>query len=181
MGRRLIVVALALGFSLPAAAAVVSVASSGPAVGGFAIRHTVHLAATPQKVYEAIIHPEKWWDPEHTYTNNSGNLTLDAKAGGCFCERGPDGLSVQHLVVVMTMPGKALTLRGAMGPFQSQGVDGALSWVLKPAGTQTDLTLTYTLGGYLPLPGGFEAMAKAADGMFASQVAHLQKFIDGGG
>jgi uncharacterized protein YndB with AHSA1/START domain len=141
------------------------------------VRYTVHLAATPQKAYEAIIHPEKWWDSEHTFTNNSGNLSLDPRAGGCFCERGPDGVSIQHLVVVNTMPGKTLVLRGALGPFQGQGVDGALSWVLKPAGTETDLTVTYTLGGYLTLPGGFEAWAKAADGVIGSQVAHLQKFM----
>ncbi len=64
------------------------------------------------------------------------------------------------------------------GPFQGQAVEGALSWVLTPSGTQTDLTLTYNLGGYLSLEGGFEKMAPAVDAVFASQVAHLQKFVE---
>jgi uncharacterized protein YndB with AHSA1/START domain len=163
----------ALGVSLPAAAAVMAAGENG-----FTVRETVHIAASPSQVYDAIIHPEKWWNAEHTFSNNAANLTLDARAGGCFCEKSPDGRSFQHLVVVMASPGKALTLRGALGPFQSQGVDGALSWVLTPAGNQTDLVLTYNLGGYLSLPGGFDKWSKGADSMLAEQVARLQKFVE---
>jgi uncharacterized protein YndB with AHSA1/START domain len=162
-----------LAFSLPAVAAVVAAAENGCTV-----RETVHIAASPAQVYEAIIHPEKWWNAEHTLSGNAANLTLDARAGGCFCEKSPDGRSIQHLVVVMASPGKALNLRGAMGPFQSQGVDGALSWVLTPSGNQTDLVLTYNLGGYLALPGGFDKWSKAADAMLGDQVGRLQKFVE---
>ncbi len=158
---------------LCAAAAVVSVAPNG-----CSLRQKVHIAAPPREVYEALIHPAKWWNHKHTFSNDAANLTLDARAGGCFCEKLPGGGSVQHMVVVAVFPGKSLTLRGALGPFQSQGVDGALSWVLTPAGNETDLTVTYTLGGYLTLPGGFEQWARSADEMIASQVALLQKHIE---
>jgi uncharacterized protein YndB with AHSA1/START domain len=162
-----------LGLCLPAAATVVSVAANGCTV-----RQTVHLAASPQQVYDALIDPAKWWDPEHTFSNDATNLTLDARAGGCFCEKLAGGGSAQHMTVVLASPGKALTLRGALGPFQGQAVQGALSWVLTPAGTQTDLTMTFTLGGYLTLAGGFEKSATLADAVFASQLARLQKFIN---
>jgi uncharacterized protein YndB with AHSA1/START domain len=162
-----------LGLCLPAVATVVSVATNGCTV-----RQTVHLAASPQQVYDALIEPAKWWSPEHTFSNDSTNLTLDARAGGCFCEKLPGGGSAEHMTVVFASPGKALTLRGALGPFQGQAVEGALSWVLTPAGTQTDLTMTFTLGGYLTLAGGFEKWATLADTVFTVQVARLQKFVN---
>jgi uncharacterized protein YndB with AHSA1/START domain len=165
---------LGVGLCLPVAAAVVSVAPNGCTV-----RQTAHLAASPQQVYDALIVPAKWWNPEHSFSRDSANFTLDARAGGCFCEKLPGGGSAEHMTVVFAAPGKALTLRGTLGPFQGQAVEGALSWVLTPAGTQTDLTLTYSLGGYLTLDGGFEKWAPLIDGVFASQMARLQKFVEG--
>jgi hypothetical protein len=43
-----------------------------------------------------------------------------------------DGGSVEHLQVVYAAPGQGLRLRGALGPLQTEGVDGTLSWALKP-------------------------------------------------
>jgi uncharacterized protein YndB with AHSA1/START domain len=114
---------LGVGLCLPAAAAVVSVAPNGCTV-----RQTVHLAASPQQVYDALIVPAKWWSPEHSFSRDSANFTLDARAGGCFCEKLPGGGSAEHMTVVFAAPGKALTLRGTLGPFQGQAVEGALSW-----------------------------------------------------
>lgn len=168
-------VLFALGAAVPAAAEVVSSADNG-----CLIRQTVHLAAAPQQVYDAIIQPGKWWNPEHTFSGSAANLTLDARAGGCFCEKLPDGGSTQHMQVVLAVPGKTLMLRGALGPFQGQGVAGALTWKMVAAGSGsgTDLTLTYILGGYLTLPGGFADWSKRADAMLATQVARLQKFVE---
>ena len=164
---------LALGATFPAAAEVVSAAANG-----CLIRQTLHLAASPQQVYEALIQPAKWWSSEHTFSGSATNLTLDARAGGCFCEKLPDGGSMQHLVVVLAAPGKTLVLRGAMGPFQGQGVAGALTLKMAAAPEGgTDLTLTYALGGYLSLPGGFAEWSKRADAMFATQIASLQNFF----
>ena len=50
------------------------------------------------------------------------------------------------------------------------------SW---PGGAAGDVIMvTFTLGGYLTLAGGFEKWATLADGVFASQVARLQKFVN---
>jgi hypothetical protein len=83
-----------------------------------------------------------------------------------------------HLTVVYVEPGKVLRLRGALGPFQALGVEGAMSWVLKPAGDGTDLLLTYTLGGYQK--DGFEQWSKAVDGVLTQQVARLQRLVETG-
>ena len=95
------VVALAL-FTSAANAAVVD---STPT--GFEIAQTVHIAAPPDAVYAALIVPAKWWNSEHTFSGNAGNLRLEAKGGGCFCESWPDG-SVQHATVVDADEGRVL-------------------------------------------------------------------------
>jgi hypothetical protein len=160
--------------AVPALAAVTAVTDNGCSV-----REAVHIAAAPGAVYAMLIQPAKWWNAEHTFSRDAANLTLDTRAGGCFCEKLPGGGSVSHLTVVMVSPGKALTLRGALGPFQGQGVDGALSWVLTPAGNQTDLVVTYNLGGYLIMPGGFPQWSKAIDAMLGEQVARLRQAVEG--
>jgi uncharacterized protein YndB with AHSA1/START domain len=170
MNDRITCACVLLLFGSAAHAAVVSATATG-----FAVRETVHLAQPAASVYDLIIHPARWWGSEHTVSNSAANLTLDARAGGCFCETLPNGGSVQHLLVIMAAPGKGLTLRGALGPFQGQGVDGALTWTLTSVGEETDVTLTYVMGGYLTLPGGFEQWAKNADGMLAGQVESLSK------
>jgi uncharacterized protein YndB with AHSA1/START domain len=156
-----------------AAAEVVAVAANG-----FTVRERVHIGASPQKVYAALIRPADWWPSDHTFSGSAANLSLDARAGGCFCELLPDGGSVQHQVVVLAAPGKKLVLRGPLGPFQALGVDGASSWVLSGAGDGTDLTLTNTLGGFNPE--GFGDWSKAADGMLAGTVQGLKRFLETG-
>ncbi|HEX3810998.1 MAG TPA: SRPBCC domain-containing protein [Rhizomicrobium sp.] len=165
-----IMVAGALIFASHANAAVVD---STPA--GFSLQETAHIAATPDEVYDALVHPAKWWNSQHTFSQNAANLTLDARGGGCFCENWNGG-SVQHGVVVDAEPGKILRLRGPLGPFQGQGVDGALTFTLKAADGGTDLTLDNTIGGYMK--GGFGQWPQAADGMLSDMVAHLKTYAE---
>ena len=83
------------------------------------------------------------------FSRDAANLSMELRAGGCFCERLKDGRSVQHLQVVYAAPGEGLRLRGALGPLQMEGVDGTLSWTLKPAEGGTSLTQSYVVGGYI--------------------------------
>jgi uncharacterized protein YndB with AHSA1/START domain len=145
---------------------------------GFAVEERVHIAATPEKVYAALIQPAKWWNSQHTFSQNAANLTLDPKAGGCLCESLPNGGSVQHLVVVFASPGDTLRFRGAMGPFQGEGVDGALTFTLKARDGGTDLVLDNNVGGYFR--GGFGKISGAADEMLTDLVAHLKAYAETG-
>jgi len=157
--------------ALPANATVSDIASNG-----FTLRIETHIAAAPDKVYAALIKPERWWASDHTFSGKAENLHLDPKAGGCWCETLPDGGSVAHLFVVYAAPGKALRLRGALGPFQGLGVEGALTWSLQPGGDGTDLTVTYVAGGYNK--DGFEQLSKAADGVLTTQAGRLKKLLE---
>lgn len=145
---------------------------------GFAIEETVHIAAAPDKVYAALVHPEHWWNSQHTFSQNAKNLSLDAKAGGCLCETLANGGSVQHLAVAAVMPGKMIVFRGAMGPFQGQGVDGAMTITLTAKDGGTDLVLDNNVGGFVK--GGMGKWPQAADGMLADLVQHLKYYAENG-
>ena len=118
----------------------------------------------------------RWWSPSHTFSRDAANLSLELRAGGCFCERLKDGGSVQHLQVVYAAPGEGLRLRGALGPLQVEGVDGTLSWTLKPAEGGTSLTQSYVVGGYIR--SGMEQWAPKVDRVLEEQLQRLKSFVE---
>ena len=164
---------LAASAATPAVAAVVD---SGPA--GFLVRHEAGIAAPPARVWDALVDVARWWSPDHTWSGDAANLSLDPAPGGCFCEKLPAGGGVRHLTVVYAAPRSLLRLTGALGPLQGAGVAGSLTFALKatPAGTQ--LTLDYSVGGYWP--GGLATMAEPVDGMLGAQFARLKALVETG-
>jgi hypothetical protein len=148
------------------------------ATNGFEVRETAHTAAAADKVYAALLLPARWWNSEHTFSGSAANLVLDARAGGCWCESLPGGGSVEHLRVVYVAPGKALRLRGALGPLQGMGVDGAMTWSVKSVADGTDISLTYVIGGYAK--DGFEQISKGVDEVLGEQIGRLKALVDGG-
>ena len=164
---------VAMATSLPVSAAIEDEASNG-----FTIVETADIAAPADHVYEAVLTPARWWSSEHTYSQNAANLTLDARAGGCWCEMLPGGGSVQHMTVVNVIPGKLLRLRGALGPLQGLAVDGAMTFNLHALGSSTQLMLTYTVGGYAKE--GFGEPAKAVNFVLGQQTDRLKRFIETG-
>jgi uncharacterized protein YndB with AHSA1/START domain len=147
----------------------------GVSANGFEVREQLHMELPADKVYEAILSPARWWSSEHTYSGNAANMTLDPRAGGCWCEKLENGGSVQHLQVIYVSPGHALRLRGALGPLQAMAVDGAMTWTLKNTPKGTDITLTYAVGGYSK--DGFAALSTAVDQVLADQVARLRNSL----
>lgn len=146
---------------------------------GFSLQESEHIAAPPDKVFAELIQPSKWWSSAHTFSGDAKNLTLDAKAGGCWCETVPGGGGVLHMTVVAVLPGKLLRLRGALGPFQSTGMDGAMNFVLAPdKDGGTSLQLVYNLGGYAW--GGYQHLPESADGVLGLQVFRLKQLIETG-
>src|SRR3954469_13840840 len=86
----------------------------GAGTSGFEVREKVHIAAEPGTVYAAGLAPKRWWDPKHTYSRDPNRVTLEARAGGCWCESLPGGGSVEHLEITYLAPGKAIRFRGAV-------------------------------------------------------------------
>lgn len=164
---------VAAAWSLPVYAAV-----EDEAANGFTVSETADIEASPDRVYQAVLAPARWWSSEHTYSHDAANLALDARAGGCWCETLPGGGSVQHLVVVNVIPDKLLRLRGALGPLQGMAVDGAMTYSLHAVNDRTQLTLTYAVAGYSKQ--GFAELAKAVDSVLDEQTVRLARFIETG-
>ena len=150
---------------------------SGVSASGFRSVHTVEVAAAPKQVWDTLLQPARWWDPSHTYSGKATNLTLEPKAGGCFCETLKDG-EVQHLTVSHIRWPQRLTLTGALGPLASEGVAGNMVVTVAPSGQGTKLTLSYAVGGWSSMP--FEKLAPAVDGVLGVQVGRLKRFAETG-
>lgn len=170
-----------VGFAIAVALVIpqnVCAAVNDSGANGFSVTEKVHIAAAPDKVYAELTQPADWWSSKHTFSKDAANLSLDANAGGCWCEKLPDGGSVQHLTVFFADPNKALVLRGALGPLQGLGVEGGLTIELTAAGDGTDLTATYNIGGYLK--DGLASWAPPVDGVLNEQFTRLKSYIETG-
>lgn len=146
---------------------------------GFVVRHSVEVDVVPAGVWARLVSPASWWNSEHTFSGDAANLTLDARAGGCFCEVLParDGANeprggVEHMRVVYVEADRALRMSGGLGPLQSEGVGAALTMTLKPLdGGGTRVVWEYVVGGYLRYKTG--QIAPAVDKVLGEQMARF--------
>ncbi len=168
---------LAAALCLLPTAAPAEVVQTAP--NGFLVRHEATITAPPMVIYDTIVEQVgRWWSPDHTFSGDAANLTLDARPGGCFCERLPAGGGVEHMRVVYAAPGQGLRLTGALGPLQDNGLAGSLTLELLPSPGGTQVVLTYSVGGFME--DGFEAIAPAVDGVLGEQLKRLELFIETG-
>jgi uncharacterized protein YndB with AHSA1/START domain len=111
------------------------------------IEHRFEIAVPVAEAWRALLHPEQWWPPDHTWSGKAENLRLVPIAGGCFCERWDSG-SAEHARVVMISNERLLRLRGSLGPLQEMAVAGVLSVALTPdENGATRAVVTYRIGG----------------------------------
>lgn len=110
------------------------------------IEHRFTIAAPAAKVWETLLHPERWWPADHTWSGKRENLGIDARVGGCFCERWEDS-GVEHGRVVMLMPGKLLRLDAALGPLQELAISGVINVALEEKDGSTTMVVTHRVSG----------------------------------
>jgi hypothetical protein len=167
---RFLVLIAAMALSTPATAEVVSASSTG-----FEVRETVPLVVPPAAAYAAFTNIGAWWDPQHTYSGDSANLSLALAPGGCFCERIPKtGGGIEHLRVAFIEPGKRIVLTGALGPLLFEAVNGVLDVEVKTIAGGSQLTLDYKASGFAK--GGADKLAAAVDEVLAVQMKRLRTF-----
>lgn len=154
--------------SLPAAAHGEVVAAGA---GGFHLKLERTLAATPEATWQALLAIGTWWDDEHTYSGKAANMTLEPRAGGCFCER-YDGGEIEHMRVAYVSPAKQqLVMVGGLGPLLWQGAAGSLAITLKAVEGGTAMKWEYRVAGFEPA--GFEATAPLVDKVMGLQADRL--------
>lgn len=145
---------------------------------GFLIRHDVTVSGTPEVSWKALLDIGSWWNSDHTYSGNSTNLSIDARPGGCFCEKLTNGGGVSHMMVVFVSPNTVLRMSGGLGPLQSSGLAGSLTWRIVPAPPGSKLEVSYSVGGYMQ--GGFDKIAPAVNGVLGEALNRLKLLIDTG-
>ncbi|MFC3581658.1 SRPBCC family protein [Sphingomonas hylomeconis] len=167
---------LAVGMGALAVPARADVVQATPA--GFELRQAVTIDVSIARAWAALKLPQRWWDKDHTYSDDSANLSLDAQAPGCFCERLPDGKgSVEHAHIVYVAPGRMMRLVGSLGPLQAEAVTGTLTFKLDPEGdSATRMTMTYVVGGYVRA--GADTLAPKVDEVLALQLINLKTFAE---
>ena len=166
--RALILGAIAL-VSTSASAEVVSASSNG-----FEVRQTVNLVVSPAAAFDAFRNISAWWDPEHTYSGDSANLSLALVPGGCFCERLPKGGGIEHMRVTYIEPGKHVVLTGALGPLLYEAVTGVMDVQVKTIAGGAQLTLDYKAAGFAK--GGADKLALAVDSVLAGQMKRYRAY-----
>ena len=113
---------------------------------GAIIEHRFQISALPAATWQTLVHPERWWPADHTWSGVPGNLSLAPEAGGCFCERWGEA-SAEHARVIMSRPGELLRMRGSLGPLQEMAVTGVLTITLAAKDGGTEAIVTYRLSG----------------------------------
>jgi uncharacterized protein YndB with AHSA1/START domain len=171
--RNMVLLAFSAALVAPAQA---EVKSATPA--GFEIESKAVVGATPAETYAALGRIGEWWNSAHTYSGDAANMTLEAKAGGCFCETIVDGGgSIEHGRVIYAQPGETLRIQGALGPLQSEAVVGTLTWQLEPVDGGTEVTQSYVVSGYVR--GGADKFAPIVDQVMGQQLAGLTRRLAG--
>jgi uncharacterized protein YndB with AHSA1/START domain len=158
-----------------------TLAQSAPQItpNGFLVKFEVNVNAPATKVYDALVGQiGSWWNPEHTYSHDAKNLSIDVRPGGCFCEKLPNGGGMEHLRVVYVAPPQVVRFSGALGPLQASGIVGSMTWKLTGASDSTRLELSYSVGGFIP--GGFEKIAPPVEAMLREQFDRLKLFVETG-
>ena len=152
--------------------------TSNVSATGFTSTFRKEVKATPDEVWKAIAQLPRWWSDAHTYSGKASNLSLDAVAAGCWCERWGDGNSAQHGQVVLVQPGRVIRFNASLGPLQELAVNGVLTIVTSAQDGKTFLRMTYRVAGNADA--GLDKLASVVDQVIGVQYGRLKSLAENG-
>ena len=145
---------------------------------GFAITLTVDVAVAPEAAWRDFGRIDSWWDDGHTYSGAGRNMSLDLRAGGCFCERWAGG-EVEHGRVVLVRPAqRTLRLDSALGPLQEMALSGALTFAIATHDGGSRVTITYNVSG--SSVSNLAPIAPLVENVLSVQLERLKRFTETG-
>jgi hypothetical protein len=173
--------------SHPYAAAILALALASPhaanaevktaGVAGFVLEDRVEITASADEALHTVLDVARWWSPQHTYSGRAENLSIEARPGGCWCERLEGGGFVRHMELAALLPGRAVRFTGGLGPLLALGASGTLSFTVQPgAPGRVSVTASYAVSGFQP--DGFAALAAAVDGVLGEQLARYARLFE---
>src|SRR5438128_1593259 len=140
---RAVMLTVALCFASAAQAKVLDSSAQG-----FTVDNTATVAVDVKTSWDALVdHVDDWWPKDHSWFGKDGKFSIDARAGGCFCEKAGDR-SALHMTIGYVDPGHVLRMLGGLGPLAGLGLSGTMDWTLVPIAGGTKITLHYVAGGY---------------------------------
>lgn len=166
MKRR--VTGLVAAFLLIVGSAHADVTAKAP--DGFSLHIASVVKLDRDAAWARLVDMASWWNPAHSYSGDAAAMSLDARAGGCWCEIWSGG-EVEHGRVIFVMPQRVLRANAALGPLQQMGVDAVLTFELADgaeSGT-TKVIVDYNVSG--SSISGLDAIAATVDGVLKEQVA----------
>jgi len=126
----------------------------------YVLRHEATSSLTPSALWQRLIEPASWWHPDHTYSGDANNLSLDARAGGLWLETW-DGGSVVHGSILLLEDGQSIRLYAPFGPLQGLGVYTVWTITVSTDGSGSKVVFDETSSG--PPSEDLDELAKAVD------------------
>lgn len=161
-----VVVALAGATALATAAAEVKAA----APDGLRLEYAGEMPLPRADAWKRLVSVSSWW--LHTYSGDISSMSLDAKAGGCWCETW-DGGSVEHGRVLAAMPPSMLRIAAPLGPLQAMGANAVMTIDLSDGKTPNTTSVRMTMNVVGSSLSGLDNMAVGVDGVLAEAFAKL--------
>ncbi|RTE87061.1 MULTISPECIES: SRPBCC domain-containing protein [Gammaproteobacteria] len=163
------IVAVLTGLYLPLPS-VAEVKSSSES--GFHLEINQAIDTTPEVAYHHFVNDiAQWWLSSHTWFGNSENLSIEARAGGCFCELNGDQ-QAEHMMVSFVDPSHKIMFTGGLGPLKGMGLNGALTFEFR---TQT-VKVTYIADGYPTT--NMQEFAPLVDNVLTEQMNSFSAYLN---
>ena len=159
----------AILFAAPASAEVVSASDHG-----FEIKHSVNLVIVQPEAFAAFARVGKWWSNEHSYSGDASRMSLQLRAGGCFCEPLDGGGGVEHMRVAYLLPGERIVLTGSLGPLLYEATSGVMDVKVERIAGGSRVTMNYRAAGFAK--GGAAAMAPLVDEVLGEQMKRFRVY-----
>jgi len=172
MGSEMKLLALAIAVAAMAGPAQAEVKASSP--DGMIIQIKGEMALGREAAWARLIRIGSWWSDGHTYSGKASSMTVDAVAGGCWCEMWEGG-EVEHGRVISIQPNKAVRFASALGPLQGLGVNGVLTLTLADGSAPGKTAVTFDMIVTGSSLSGLDKMAGPVNGVLQEQFDRLIK------
>ena len=136
----------------------------------YVLRHEATSPLTPDALWQRLVVPSDWWHPDHTYSGDANNLSLDVRAGGLWLEKWDAG-SVIHGSVLYLEDGKTIRLYAPFGPLQGLGVYTVWTITISPEGSGSKVVFDEVSSG--PPSADLDELAKAVDYVKSEGISRL--------
>ena len=81
---------------------------------GFTVENVRTVPVDAQTTWNALVGDiDRWWPKDHSWWGQASTLSIDPRAGGCFCEDA-GAQQAQHMHVSFVDPGRLLRMTGGL-------------------------------------------------------------------